>query len=295
MPSKQKKKAQEQASKKALQKKKEKMLDDKTFGLKNKNKSSKVKAFVQSTEKSIMNAGTDARSRQLDAQKKQEKLARKALKKAQEAEQAALFGEALMAVSKKGPKFGANAGKVEAKGRDHGDDDKNKGGQSRAMKLMYQMDAQEMEERLKEDPNYVPTLEDKVEAQRQKKLKELKASGKKGTPVTEESFKVWQERKRKRKEAAVKKLVEAEMKKKKGGKGLSVLSGRELYNYKKDLFKDQDGEAEDGGGGGGDKGEEKKTAESGAANAGVEAVAEKVQKDLFLDGDDDDLDDLDDD
>lgn len=64
------------------------------------------------------------------------------------------------------------------------------------------------------------------------------------------------------------------MKKKKGGKGLSVLSGRELYQYKKDLFKDQDDEG-------------------GTDN--VVDVAEKVEKDLFLDGDDDDLDDLDDD
>ena len=90
----------------------------------------------------------------------------------------------------------------------------------------------------------------------------------------------------------MKKKVEAEMKKKKGGKGLSVLSGRELYNYKKDLFKDQDGE-------GGDvvdtknagEGEEK----SSKDDVGVEAVAEKVDKNLFLDGDDDDLDDLEDD
>lgn len=293
MPSKQKKKAQEKESKKALQKKKDRMMDDKTFGLKNKNKSAKVQAYVQSAEKSIMNAGTDARSRQQEEQKKQQKLARKALKKAKDAEQAALFGEALMAVSKKGPKFAKNQGKVEAKGRDHDDDDKNKGGTSRAMKMMYQMDAKEMEDRLKEDPNYVPTLEDEIEAQRQKKLKELAASGKKGTPVTEETFKAWQERKRKRKEAQAKKLVEAEMKKKKGGKGLSVLSGRELYNYKKDLFKDQDGD-------GGDvvdvKGEEKISTDGpSAAAAGVEAVAEKVEKDLFLDGDVDDLDDLEDD
>lgn len=288
MPSKQKKKAQEKESKKAAQKKKEKMLEDKTFGLKNKNKSSKVQAFVQSQEKSIMNAGTDARSRQLEAQKKQEKLARKALKKAKEAEQAALFGEALMAVSKKGPKFAKNEGKVEAKGRDH-DSDEKKGGTSRAMKMMYQMDAKEMEDRLKEDPNYVPTLEDKVEAQRQQKLKELKESGKKGTPVTEATFKAWQERKRKRKEAEIKKVVEAEMKKKKGGKGLSVLSGRELYNYKKDLFKDQDGDDE-GNVVDAKEGEEKSSKDT----AGVEAVAEKVEKDLFLEGDDD-LDDLDDD
>ena len=69
------------------------------------------------------------------------------------------------------------------------------------------------------------------------------------------------------------------MKKKKGGKGLSVLSGRELYDYKKDLFKDQD----DGDDAVPDNGQVK----------GVEAVAEKVEKDLFLG--DDDLDDLDDD
>lgn len=295
MPSKQKKKAQEAASKKSLQKKKDKLLDDKTFGLKNKNKSSKVQAFVKSTEKSIMNAGSDARSRHLDEQKKQQKLARKALKKAQEAEQAALFGEALMAVSKKGgSKFAKNEGKVEAKGRDHDDDDK-KGGTSRAMKMMYQMDAKEMEDRLKEDPNYVPTLEDKVEAQRQNKLKELRESGKKGTPVTEATFKAWQERKRKRKESEVKKKVETEMKKKKGGKGLSVLSGRELYNYKKDLFNLLDDEGTsvmDAS-----KGEEKSSKEDrggNAADVGVEAVAEKVEKDLFLEGDDDDLDDLDD-
>ena len=286
------KKSQEQASKKALQKKKEKLLEDKTFGLKNKNKSSKVQAYVKSTEKSIMNTGMDARTRALEQQKKE---TRKLLKKAKEDEQAALFGEALLAVSKKGPKFGKNDGKVEAKGRDHGDDEK-KGGTSRAMKMMYQMDAQEMEDKLKEDPNYVPTLEDKVEAQRQQKLKELKASGKAGTPVTEASFKEWQERKRKRKEAEIKKVVEAELRKKKGGKGLSVLSGRELYNYKKDLFKDDEGDDVEVVGVMGDgDGDAVISNGSAPAGVGVEAVIEKVEKDLFLDGNDDDLDDLDDD
>lgn len=296
MPSKQKKKAQDQQSKKALQKKKERAIDDMTFGLKNKHKSSKVQAFVKSAEKSISNSGSDAHSRALEQKKKQEKLARKSLKKAKDAEQAALFGEALLAVSKKGPKFAKNEGKVEAKGRDH-DSDEKKGGTSRAMKMMFQMDAKEMEDRLKEDPNYVPTLEDKVEAQRQKKLNELKESGKKGTPVTEATFKEWQERKRKRKEAETKKRVETEMKKKKGGKGLSVLTGRELYNYKKELFKDQEGDdanVVDVG----KEGEEKSSKDeeqAGAATVGVEDVAKKVEKDLFLDGDDDDLDDLDDD
>jgi len=272
------KKAQEKESKKAAQKKKEKMLEDKTFGLKNKNKSAKVQAYVKSTEKSILNAGTDARSRHLDAQKKEQAKARKALKKAKETEQAALFGEALLAVSKKGPKFDAKSGKVEAKGRDADDGDEKKGGTSRAMKMMYQMDAQEMENKLKEDPNYVPTLEDEVEAQRQKKLKELVASGIKGTPVTEETFKAWQDKKRKRKEAENKKLVEKEMKKKKGGKGLSILSGRELYNYKKDLFQDQEGD---------DDGDNVVDVNAAAA------IAMKVEQDLFLEGDED-LDDLED-
>ena len=99
------------------------------------------------------------------------------------------------------------------------------------------MDAQEMEERLKEDPNYVPTLEDEIESQRQKKVAELKLSGK-GTPVNPETFAAWQDRKRKRKLEANKKLLEAEMKKKKGGKGLGVLSGRALYEFKQELFAD---------------------------------------------------------
>ena len=296
-----KKSQEQQQSKKAAQKKKEKLLEDKTFGLKNKNKSSKVQAYVKSTEKSIMNTGLDARARALEQQKKQ---ARKALKKAQEEEQAALFGEALLAVSKKGgQKFGKSDGKVEAKGRDHGDDDNKKSGTSRAMKMMFQMDAQEMEDKLKEDPNYVPTLEDEVEAQRQRKLKELKAAGKAGTPVTEATFKEWQERKRKRKEAEIKKVVEAEMRKKKGGKGLSVLSGRELYNYKKELFKDQEGDTVDvvamaRGGIGATPGETDGTTSTNkneAMSVGVETVIEKVEKKLFLDGEDDDLDDLDDD
>mmetsp|Transcript_31919 Transcript_31919/g.66011 ORF Transcript_31919/g.66011 Transcript_31919/m.66011 type:complete len:94 (-) Transcript_31919:114-395(-) len=92
------------------------------------------------------------------------------------------------------------------------------------------------------------------------------------------------------------------MKKKKGGKGLSVLSGRELYTYKKDLFRDMDDDGDEvvESTTGGEGGEEKKEGESGkdggdVAAIGVEKVAEKVEKDLFLDGADDDLDDIEDD
>ena len=89
---------------------------------------------------------------------------------------------------------------------------------------------------------------------------------------------------------------EQEMKKKKGGKGLSVLSGRDLYEYKKSLFdagdqeedvdtsamEDNDNEAET-------EGETPKETEQDLAE-----VVARVESNLFLEGDDDDLEDLDD-
>jgi hypothetical protein len=81
-------------------------------------------------------------------------------------------------------------------------------------------------------PNYVRTLEDEVELQRQKKLTELKEQGIKGTPITEESFKAWQARKRKKKEDAAKQLVEKELKKRKGGKSINF----ENLDFKQQKF-----------------------------------------------------------
>jgi hypothetical protein len=88
-------------------------------------------------------------------------------------------------------------------------------------------------------------LEDEIESKRQKLVAQLKASGNKGTAVTPETFKEWQEKKRKRRADEAKKMVEAELRKKKGGKGLSVLSGRDLYEYKKELFVDDEDAADD--------------------------------------------------
>ena len=127
-------------------------------------------------------------------------------------------------------------------------------------------------------PNYVPTIEDEIEQQRQAMFDKLKASGKKGTPITEATFNSWLEAKRKKRADAAKKLVEAEMKKKSGGKGLSVLSGRDLFTYKQELFLD----------------DENATDVIEKENGDMDDVAEKVQKDLFLEGDDDDLDGRDD-
>jgi hypothetical protein len=150
----------------------------------------------------------------------------------------------------------------------------------------------------------VPTLEDEIEMQRTKLVAELKAAGKTGTPVTPETFAAWQERKRKARAEAAKELVEAELKKKKGGKGLSVLTGRDLYEYKKELFRDKEDDDQDDNAND-DDGNDRSSAGGGysrqssaisdthkTTNGSVEQVAAKVQSDLFLQGDDGDLDDL---
>lgn len=103
------------------------------------------------------------------------------------------------------------------------------------------------------------TIEDIIEEQRAK----LQAEGKKGTPVTEESFMKWRQDKLARKRADMEARVKAEQSKKKGGKGLckyclylclkyhvviylitffflAVLSGKELFTYNASLFVDDE-------------------------------------------------------
>jgi hypothetical protein len=136
----------------------------------------------------------------------------------------------------------------------------------------------------------VPTIEDRIESERQLKVAELKLSGKEGTKITPETFAEWQAKKRQRKLDENKKRVEAEFKKKKGGKGLSVLSGRDLYAYKRELFDKVDDDDENNAF---DPIEFKR---QDSLNNLAE-LAENVKEDLFLGegGEDDDLDDLDDD
>jgi len=138
-------------SKKTLQKKKQQVIEDKTFGLKNKNKSKKVQQQIKGVERNVMNSG-DPKLRKLEEQRQKAKAEAKLRKKAQKDEQDALFNEALIAVSKKGS-TSTKDGKIEAKGRD-GDDEGTKKSTSSAMKLMYQMDAQEMNDKLREDVSF---------------------------------------------------------------------------------------------------------------------------------------------
>lgn len=146
-------KNKEGASKKNDKKKKEKLLEDRTFGLKNKNKSKKVQQYIQGVAANVYTV--DPKQRRLDEERKRAKENAKLHKKAMEEEQNALFGAALLAVQKKGA---VEKGTVEAKGRDADDDGNKKAGTSRAMKMMFQMDAQEMEDRLKEDVSMIVVL-----------------------------------------------------------------------------------------------------------------------------------------
>ncbi len=97
-----------------------------------------------------MNGG-DPKKRKEEELRKKRNAERKALKKAQEEERNALFGEALLAVKKKTTT--KTKGENDAKGRDH-DEKKEKSGTSKAMKMMFQMDATEMEEALKADVSF---------------------------------------------------------------------------------------------------------------------------------------------
>jgi hypothetical protein len=123
----------EAESKKTQQKKKAQVIEDKTFGLKNKNKSKKVQQQIKSIEKGVLNSG-DPKLRKLEEQRKQARADAKARKKAMEDERNALFGEALLAVQKKSNAANQKLGKVEAKGRD-ADDENVKKQTSRAMKM----------------------------------------------------------------------------------------------------------------------------------------------------------------
>ena len=80
------------ASKKTEQKKKVKQIEDRTFGLKNKNKSKKVQEFVKSVTNSVNNSG-DRKQRMEDEKRKKLKEEQKARKKAMKEEADALFSE----------------------------------------------------------------------------------------------------------------------------------------------------------------------------------------------------------
>ena len=210
---------------KALQKEGKKgIVVDKTFGMKNK-KGKKA----QDMAKQI--ATSKAAAANYDPEKaKREKKNAKIARIEQEMELKALFSEGLSITVKKKDLHKKKTGAESSGGG---------GGGGAGVHYDDAWAESELAKAGQSAPGGQLTLEQRIEQKR----RELAASSKKGTPVTPETFAKWKAAKAakllKEKLAAAK----AEELKKKGGK--SVLSGKDLYALKKDLFVD-DAEADDG-------------------------------------------------
>jgi hypothetical protein len=233
----------EQKSKKAIREKSAQRLDDATFGLKNKNKSKKVQAFVQQTEKAVKRSDGSFQRGVANQQKKEAKAA----KLLEEEELRQLLGEGLMGQhGKKKADMESTAAALgltevsdevqkildefSSDSSDSEDDRKEK------RKTIYLSSGDEAAADGGEKVYREKTLEDLIEDQRRK----LAESGVPGTPITEASFAEWRTRKEERRKREAEERVKAEQTKKKGGKGLAVLSGKELFTFDASLFKDDD-------------------------------------------------------
>ncbi|KAL0482418.1 hypothetical protein AKO1_013059 [Acrasis kona] len=190
-------------SKKTIEKEKKKTIEDKTFGLKNKNKSKVVQKQVQQV-KNAVNQIHDKKAKK-EAEEKEKKRMQKLLEKQREAELKSLFKSV---------------------------DDKKKPEEEENQEEDDEEDEQDMfdqiEEELKNEEDM--TIEEVVEVERSKIVG--------GTPVTFESFKKWKEFKnmQKVKEEEIKKKQQMESFKKSG----AGLSGRDLFEYNQSLFVDDE-------------------------------------------------------
>lgn len=202
---------------KAEQKKKEKIAEDKTFGLKNKNRSSKVQAYVQQVQKSVTQPNPHDRKAQAENEAKR---AAKLAQKEKEAEFARLFKE--VSATKPAPPPNTSG-------------EENTTGEDAAEQITYDPDAylfcpEDFEEVQREEGR----LEERLEEEREK-LKERTDL----TPVTEESFQAWKQRKREEAAAA------EELRLKKGKAGEGKLRGWDLWKINEQLFVDDDDAADD--------------------------------------------------
>ncbi len=190
------------ASKKTVDKAKAKIIEDKTFGLKNKNRSAKVQAFVHAVSCNVRSGNPDERKHQAELEAK---------KKAKEEKRA--FEEEMQKLFKSVDSGkAAEAAPVEEDGDLGCDPDE-------YLFRPEDFDAVEHDDR---------RLEERLEAEREalKGRTDL-------TPVTEESFQAWKALKRK--EAAEK---EAERLKK--SKQSGQLRGWDLWQHDQNLFVDDE-------------------------------------------------------
>jgi hypothetical protein len=231
-------------SKKAKKEKEKKVIEESTFGLKNKNKSKKVQQFISRVEKSVKFSGDGLERERAKELKREAKLA----KQLQEEQMRLLFQEAI------GGQYGMKKSKAQANAAALGLNSARK----EVTEFLETLESEDSEDYDSSDDDFASSpmameeeedntaggvevfreksIEDIIEEQRAK----LQAEGKKGTPVTEESFMKWRQDKLARKRADMETRVKAEQSKKKGGKGLSVLSGKELFSYNASLFVDDE-------------------------------------------------------
>lgn len=194
-------------SKKATEKAKVKIIEDKTFGLKNKNRSTKVQQFVQAVNQNVRSGNANERKAQAAME---EKRAAKEAKKAFEAELSTLFADV-----DKGKKKEVVDEEV----------DKNLGVNPED----YLWTADDFDVVEEDDSR----LEERLELEREA-LKDRKDL----TPVTEETFQAWKAKKRQEAADAEKARIQ---KAKHAGAGLR---GKDLWEHDKALFVDDD-EADD--------------------------------------------------
>lgn len=193
---------------KAEQKKKEKIVEDKTFGLKNKNRSAKVQAYVQQVRQSVDQRNPQERKSQAEVAARR---SAKEEKRAREAELAKLFNDVDQQQRKK------REGEEGADGE--GDD------QYMCNPEEYLFRPEDFDDVEQDDQR----LEEKLEAEREK-LKDRTDL----TPVTEASFQAWKQRKRE--EAAEQEA--ARVRRAKSGDG--KLRGWDLWQMDQELFVDDE-------------------------------------------------------
>ena len=285
---KEQKKLAEQAKR---DKKAQRLAADKTFGLKNKNKSKVVQQHIKRVDNGLL--GEQRRREEGYRAQEKEKISKA---EAKEAEMAALFGVIDMAAKMRGVVM-YNGKKMT----------RNEVAAHKEQLAREKADAAARQAAFDNMP-----LTERIEWQR------ARLDMDKCTRVTAASFRVWRDAKDAARAAAAAESADAQLAGKKkgvGGAAISGLSGRDLFAYDKSLFQDDDaavaqGDAFEYDGAGDDDEEEDAVGGTGAvaeawgaeddaeaaAAAGAPAAAAvgAVDESLYLDDDMGDLDELDD-
>lgn len=196
-------------NKKSLQKESAKLVEDKTFGLKNKNKSKKVQQYVSQVQRQAEHKVQQSSRKAGEPSSAQPKLSKKQMLEARMAELALVYRPVKEKVKVLSPE---------------------------------EEEKKRLEEEAETERLRILSLpvEDQIEEERSKLTKK--------TPVTLDLFLKWKEEKRLLREKDAEKKKKAVIAKgqtkgelKKGG----VLTGRELFEYNKDVFVDDEA-ADDG-------------------------------------------------